>query len=72
MTRTIGYVPVRVGRETVSIPVEIEPTAATRVDFEGRAARIVVSDELGEDARHDAVAAVLPEVQTYLARKLLN
>ena len=72
MTRTIGFVPVRVGRAVVPVTVEAEAGASTHIDVGNDGAKIVVADGLAPDVASREVEAVLPEVQRVLARKLLN
>jgi hypothetical protein len=72
MTRSIGVVPVRVGRSVVPVSVEAEEGAKTHVDYSTKGTRIVVSDELSPDVASREVEAILPEVQKLLARKILN
>lgn len=72
MTRTLGYVPVRVGRDVVPVAVEAEQDAQTHVDVLTGGARIVVAAGLSAEVANREVEIVLPEVQRILARKLLN
>lgn len=72
MTRTLGYVPVRVGRSVVPVTVESEADATTHMDITPSGARIIVSEGLSPDATTREVESLLPEVQLRLARKLLN
>lgn len=72
MTRTIGYVPVRVGRDVVPVPVEAELNAETHVDVLASGAKIIVPEGLSPELANREVETVLPEVQRLLARKLLN
>jgi hypothetical protein len=71
--KTVGLVPVRVGRALIPVTVETEAgSAATHIDLTGPGARIIVSETLAPDAASREVDAILPEVQRQLARKLLN
>jgi hypothetical protein len=72
MTRTIGFVPVRVGRSVVPVTVEAEAGAATHYDVGPAGARIIVAEHLGPDDASREVEQVLPEVQRRLALRLLN
>lgn len=72
MTRTLGFVPVRVGRAVVPVTVEAEEGATTHFDVSASKTRIVVASDLGLDAANREVEALLPELQRELARKLLN
>jgi hypothetical protein len=73
MTRTIGYVPVRVGRGVIPVPVEAEANAHTHIDYPaGGTAKIVVPEGLTMETANKEVEAVLPEIEKLLARKLLN
>ncbi|MEI8257770.1 MAG: hypothetical protein WCJ30_19000 [Deltaproteobacteria bacterium] len=73
MIRTIGFVPVRVGRGVVPVLVQAEVDAMTHVDLESSGgARIVVPEGLTSEGASREVETMLPEVQLALARKLLN
>ena len=73
MTRTLGYVPVRVGSGVIPVAVEAERNAETHVDYpNGGTAKIVVAEGLTLETANREVETVLPEVQRVLARKMLN
>ena len=72
MSRPIGIVPVRIGRSLVPVSIEAQTGAETHVELEGKAPRIVVADDLAPDVASREVESMLPEVQKYLARKMLN
>lgn len=72
MTRPIGFVPVRVGRDVVSVAVEAELNAETHFDLLATGAKIIVREGLSPELANREVETVLPELQRLLARKLLN
>jgi hypothetical protein len=72
MTRTIGYVPVQVGRSVVPVTVEAERGAATHFEVNATGAKIIVPENLTPDLATREVEAVLPEVERQLSKKMLN
>jgi hypothetical protein len=72
MTRTIGFVPVQVGRAVVPVTVEAERGASTHYEVSATGAKIIVAENLTPDVATREVEAVLPEVERLLSKKMLN
>lgn len=72
MTRTIGFVPIQVGRSIIPVAVEAERGATTRIEADATRARIVVADDLTPEGATREVEALLPELERLLSRKMLN